>query len=75
MSDDLLTLKHFISSLCFHSSDMNDLMNIRRITGICPQHDVIFTLLTPREHLSFFARIRVRNVFYNFIFMIPYYTV
>lgn len=38
--------------------DANDLTNIRRITGICPQHDVIFMTLTPREHLTFFAQIR-----------------
>nr|XP_053637031.1 ATP-binding cassette sub-family A member 9-like isoform X2 [Cherax quadricarinatus] len=38
--------------------DANDLTNIRRITGICPQHDVVFMTLTPREHLRFFAQIR-----------------
>ncbi|XP_068227005.1 cholesterol transporter ABCA5-like [Palaemon carinicauda] len=39
-------------------SDANDLTDIRRVTGVCPQHDIIFMTLTPREHLSFFARIR-----------------
>lgn len=39
-------------------SDINDLTEIRRITGICPQHDVVFLTLTPKEHLRFFARIR-----------------
>ncbi|XP_047474330.1 phospholipid-transporting ATPase ABCA3-like [Penaeus chinensis] len=39
-------------------SDPNDLVDIRRITGVCPQHDIIFLNLTPREHLSFYARIR-----------------
>ena len=33
---------------------------IRKMTGICPQHDVLFDELTAKEHLSFFARIRVR---------------
>jgi hypothetical protein len=33
---------------------------IRKMTGICPQHDVLFDELSPREHLQFFARIRVR---------------
>ncbi len=28
------------------------------MTGICPQHDVLFDMLTPREHLAFFGRIR-----------------
>jgi ATP-binding cassette subfamily A (ABC1) protein 5 len=32
---------------------------IRKMTGICPQHDVLFDELTAREHLQFFARIRV----------------
>ncbi|KAK7058691.1 ATP-binding cassette sub- A member 5 [Halocaridina rubra] len=39
-------------------SNTNDLTTIHRITGICPQHDILFMTLTPREHLSFFARIR-----------------
>ena len=34
---------------------------IRKMTGICPQHDVLFDELTIREHLEFFARIRVRK--------------
>ena len=38
--------------------DENDMTAIRRMTGICPQHDVLFDELTPREHLQFFARIR-----------------
>jgi ATP-binding cassette, subfamily A (ABC1), member 5 len=28
------------------------------MTGVCPQHDVLFDQLTPREHLRFFGRIR-----------------
>ena len=35
---------------------------IRKMTGICPQHDVLFDELTPREHLQFFARIRVKQI-------------
>ena len=31
------------------------------MTGICPQHDVLFDELTTKEHLQFFARIRVRR--------------
>lgn len=42
-------------------TDPNDMDEIRKITGICPQHDVLFDELTPREHLQFFARIRVRE--------------
>lgn len=32
---------------------------IRKMTGICPQHDILFDELTVGEHLAFFARIRV----------------
>lgn len=34
---------------------------IRKMTGICPQHDILFDELTTKEHLQFFARIRVKN--------------
>lgn len=40
-------------------SDANDMEEIRKMTGICPQHDILFDELTPREHLQFFARTRV----------------
>ncbi|KAF4526763.1 hypothetical protein B566_EDAN015792 [Ephemera danica] len=36
----------------------NDMASIRRMTGVCPQHDILFDLLTPREHLVFFAAVR-----------------
>ncbi|CAL4074301.1 unnamed protein product, partial [Meganyctiphanes norvegica] len=39
-------------------TDQNDLAEIRSMTGVCPQHDILFMLLTPREHLTFFAKIR-----------------
>lgn len=39
-------------------NDSNQMNEIRKMTGICPQHDVLFDELTPREHLQFFARIR-----------------
>lgn len=35
---------------------------IRQMTGVCPQHDILFDLLTPREHLEFFAAVRVSSV-------------
>ncbi len=40
-------------------TDPNDMDEIRKMTGICPQHDVLFDELTATEHLQFFARIRV----------------
>ncbi|KAI2474174.1 ATP binding cassette (ABC) protein subfamily A member, partial [Diabrotica virgifera virgifera] len=36
----------------------NDMNKIRKMTGICPQHDILFDNLTPREHLEFFAEIK-----------------
>ena len=42
----------------FHVNDQDDLDEIRSMTGICPQHDILFDDLTPREHLEYFARIR-----------------
>ncbi|XP_036138839.1 ABC transporter A family member 1 [Monomorium pharaonis] len=38
--------------------DSNDMRAIRSMTGLCPQHDILFDLLTPREHLEFFAAVR-----------------
>lgn len=38
--------------------DPNDMTMIRRMTGVCPQHDILFEQLTPKEHLYFFAAIR-----------------
>lgn len=34
----------------FHNMD-----DIRRILGVCPQHDVLFKNLTPEEHLKIYA--------------------
>lgn len=31
-----------------------DFDSIRQFMGICPQHDVLFELLTPQEHLEIF---------------------
>lgn len=29
--------------------------DFRKILGVCPQHDVLFESLTPKEHLQLFA--------------------
>lgn len=31
---------------------------IRRMTGVCPQHDILFDSLTPKEHLFFTGALR-----------------
>nr|CAH7743826.1 unnamed protein product [Callosobruchus chinensis] len=38
--------------------DPNDMDQIRRMTGVCPQHDILFDNLTPKEHLEFFAAVK-----------------
>jgi ATP-binding cassette, subfamily A (ABC1), member 5 len=37
----------------------SDVIKIRRMIGVCPQYDILFERLTPREHLKFFATLRV----------------
>ena len=38
-----------------YEKDMfNETDEVREFLGVCPQHDVLFDLLTPREHLEIF---------------------
>lgn len=39
---------------CYGSDMFKDTDRIRQFMGICPQHDVLFANLTPREHLDIF---------------------
>jgi len=39
----------------------SDVIKIRRMIGVCPQYDILFERLTPREHLKFFAALRVSD--------------
>jgi ATP-binding cassette subfamily A (ABC1) protein 3 len=39
----------------------NDVDRVRQLFGICPQHEVIWEFVTPREHLRAFAHIRGVN--------------
>ena len=43
-------------------TDSNEMEEVRKMTGICPQHDILFDEITPREHLTYFARIRVSSL-------------
>lgn len=36
----------------------NDMTMIRRMTGVCPQHDILFDDLSPKEHLYFTGAVR-----------------
>lgn len=44
--------------------DPNDMDRVRAITGVCPQHDILFDCLTAREHLHFFAAVKVLHIPY-----------
>lgn len=39
---------------CYGYDMFKDADKIRQLMGICPQHDVLFENLTPREHLDIF---------------------
>lgn len=60
-----LTLKYFnvyfLGSVTVYNknlSEMQDLKEIRKITGVCPQHNVQFGALTVKENLTLFAKIK-----------------
>ena len=36
----------------------NNIENVRKITGLCPQFDVVWQKMTVKEHLLFYARLR-----------------
>lgn len=35
----------------------SDIEQVRESLGLCPQHDVLFDMLTVEEHLVFFAKV------------------
>ena len=41
-------------AICYDIDVFNNIDKIREFMGICPQHDVLFDLLTPLEHLDIF---------------------
>ncbi|KAL1502488.1 hypothetical protein ABEB36_007623 [Hypothenemus hampei] len=38
--------------------NQNEMDQVRRMTGVCPQHDILFDNLSPKEHLEFFATVK-----------------
>lgn len=40
------------------SSVSQDMVKVRQFMGYCPQFDALDPLLTGREHLEFYARVR-----------------
>jgi ABC-type multidrug transport system ATPase subunit len=41
------------SAEVFGTDIFEDMSTIRHFLGVCPQHDILFDLLTPEEHLRF----------------------
>jgi ATP-binding cassette, subfamily A (ABC1), member 3 len=33
----------------------SEITNVRDFLGVCPQHNILFDMLTPREHLEIFS--------------------
>lgn len=51
----------FLGSVTIYNknlSEMQDLEEIRKITGVCPQFNVHFDILTVKENLRLFAKIK-----------------
>eukprot|EP00831_Metopus_contortus_P036806 TRINITY_DN29056_c0_g1_i1.p2 TRINITY_DN29056_c0_g1~~TRINITY_DN29056_c0_g1_i1.p2 ORF type:complete len:867 (-),score=99.53 TRINITY_DN29056_c0_g1_i1:129-2729(-) len=42
-------------------SVFKEMARVREMLGVCPQHDVLFERLTPREHLNIFAAFKGRS--------------
>ena len=42
------------SATVFDTDIFEEMGDVREFMGVCPQHDVLFDLLTPEEHLSIF---------------------
>lgn len=52
-----LTLIH--CDMCLQDvSNPSDVVRMRAITGVCPQHDILFDVLTCVEHLTFYAGLK-----------------
>jgi ABC-type multidrug transport system ATPase subunit len=39
---------------CFDIDMFENPKELRRLMGVCPQHDILFDFLTPVEHLQIF---------------------
>ena len=39
---------------CYDVDLFEEMDEVREFMGVCPQHDVLFDLLTPREHIDIF---------------------
>ncbi|KAG9301727.1 hypothetical protein G9A89_002959 [Geosiphon pyriformis] len=46
-------------ALLYGLSVQEDMDKIRKIIGVCPQHDILFDVLTAREHIELYATIKM----------------
>lgn len=46
------------SAEVFGTDLFNDMDDVRTFLGVCPQHDILFDLLTPEEHLDIFCEFK-----------------
>ena len=44
-------------ALVYGTSIIENMSGVRKILGVCPQHNILYDLLTVREHLELFAAI------------------
>ena len=42
------------SGQVFNLDMFEQMDDVRKLMGVCPQHDILFELLTPEEHLDIF---------------------
>ena len=42
----------------FGTELFKDMNTVRQYMGVCPQHDILFDLLTPEEHLDIFCEFK-----------------
>ncbi|KAI8815090.1 hypothetical protein BJ742DRAFT_670515 [Cladochytrium replicatum] len=45
-------------ALMYGLSVKHDMSRIRKLMGVCPQHDILFDDLTAREHITLYARLK-----------------
>jgi ABC-type multidrug transport system ATPase subunit len=45
-------------ALIYNLSVKNSMLDLRKLMGICPQHDILFDDLTAREHIELYAGLK-----------------
>lgn len=48
----------FGDAFIFNKSIVSEIDDVRKISGVCPQHDIIWPELTAIEHLRFFCNLK-----------------